>query len=94
MSHLHHNFHRCATRIRVATSVLPRLNFDLQTNAFRDQLTLSRRSALFGASFLVVNQRNSLRLPETFQGGHWVPLLLSFCLVESTSIRSSAIFAL
>jgi hypothetical protein len=49
---------------------------------------------MFGASFLVVNQHNNSRLPETFQGGHWVPLLLSFFLLESTSIRSSVIFAL
>jgi hypothetical protein len=51
-------------------------------------------SASFAAGFLVVFHNKNSRLPETSQGGHWVPLLLSFSSLEFTSFPTSAIFAL
>jgi hypothetical protein len=53
-----------------------------------------RSSSLLAASFLVVDDPKNLRLLETPQGGHWVPLFWSFSCPESPSIRSFAIYAL
>jgi hypothetical protein len=89
-----HNKHRNCCLSSFYNKQRYRLHFRLKLKLPCINCRVSRSSNLLGARFLVLHPHKNSRLPETFQGGHWVPLLLSFYLRESTSTRFSEIFAL